>query len=314
MSLRFACPNCHQKLSVSLDKAGRKTTCPKCKHPMVVPQAPPHGSASAIHAPAKAQELVGPPPASVTGPADAPSAIGPAELPAAISSEPAPIPSFDQFEVYDDDTEIIYDTDQPANLPGGAPNLGDRISLPRWTIYVQGGLLALLSFFCFLIGLIAGGLGSGSGGGGSTGPKMADLYGHVTYELAQRQTGDDGALIIALPQKSVPDEKAPTVDLFPPNAVAPPTHRGIEIIRILGGGVQRADATGNFKLSLPKGDYFVLVVSNIQDRPPSQTIPTGHVAEMGRFLEQPKDLIGKRKYRWEKVTLKTNQRFDVSFD
>jgi hypothetical protein len=281
-----------------------------------VPAAPPHGSASAIHAPAKSQpQPVGPPPpAPVAVPAGAPSTIEPAESRAAIPSEPAPIPSFDQFEVYDDDTEIIYDTDQPANLPGGAPNLGDRISLPRWTIYAQGGLLALLSFFCFLIGLLAGGLGSSSGGSGSTGPKTADLYGHITYELAQRQTGDDGALIVALPQKSVPDEKAPTVDLFPPNAVAPPMHRGIEIIRVLGGGVQRADATGNFKLSLPKGDYFVLVVSNIQDRPASQTIPTAHVAEMGRFLEQPKDLIGKRKYRWEKVTLKTNQRFDVSFD
>lgn len=309
MSLRFACPNCHQKLSVSLEKAGRKTTCPKCKHALVVPQAPPHGSA--IHAPTASA----PPPGPIA-PAAGPSEQSDLKLAGSIPNEAAPAtpPSFEQFEVYDDDTEIIYDTDQPASLPGGSPNLGDRISLPRWTIYAQGALLALLSFFCFLIGLIAGGLGSGAGGGGSSGPKSADLYGHVTYDLAQRQTGDDGALVIALPQKSVPDEKAPTVDLFPPNAAAPPTHRGLEIIRLLGGGCTRTDATGNFKLPLTKGDYFVLVVSNIQDRPTSQTIPTAQVAEMGRFLEQPKDLIGRRKFRWEKVTLRADQRFDVAFD
>ncbi len=291
MSLRFACPHCHQKLSVSADKAGQKRNCPKCKQPIVVPHSATSGSASTI--------------GNQVATSDASPATGGI----------AP-PTFEQFEVYDDDTEILYDAEIPAYVPGGVPKLVDRVSVPRWSIYVQGGLLAGLSFLCFMLGLCAGGLGSGGAGGGgqTTGPKYGDLYGRVTYQLAQQQTGDDGAIIIVLPQKQIPDEKAPTADLFSETAIARPTHRGLEIIRLIGGGSTRADKTGNFKLQLSRGDYFILVVSNIKQRPANVAVPTAEIAQMGRFLEQPVDFIGRKMYRWDKISIKGDQRYDVSFE
>src|SRR5205823_15025932 len=41
MPIRFACPHCHQKLSVGARKAGMTADCPRCKRVLTVPPAPP---------------------------------------------------------------------------------------------------------------------------------------------------------------------------------------------------------------------------------------------------------------------------------
>src|SRR4051794_12570675 len=41
MSIRFACNQCGQRLSVGSHKAGKSASCPKCKASIVVPTPPP---------------------------------------------------------------------------------------------------------------------------------------------------------------------------------------------------------------------------------------------------------------------------------
>jgi hypothetical protein len=41
MPVRFSCPQCHSKLSAPDKALGRKSTCPKCRTPVVVATAPP---------------------------------------------------------------------------------------------------------------------------------------------------------------------------------------------------------------------------------------------------------------------------------
>jgi hypothetical protein len=218
--------------------------------------------------------------------------------------------TFEQYLVYDDETEIVYDSDTPPPAPV-LP--ADNVSIPRWVLYAQGGMLAVVAIFSFAMGIFAG------SGGSSEQPQVANqtyrLYGNVAFMLADRKTPDDGAVVIAFPTEEHPDEKAPGGELLPQDVAAPPTGRAQEIVRLIGGGYARTNKEGDFEIKLPKkGTYFVLVVAGYGKRKNGQNVSVKEAGEMGRFIEGPIDMLGQRPYRWRKETVRSELRMPVFFE
>lgn len=124
---------------------------------------------------------------------------------------------------------------------------------------------------------------------------------------------DEGAVVLILPAKTRPaaDEKLPYEGLRPSDL--PPNARSatLERLQVLGGAYTRADAGGEFRVSLPKGgEYYVLIVSNHGARK-SQTIPNRtDLAQLGRYVSLASELLGDRRYHWRLETFSGTRRID----
>jgi hypothetical protein len=278
MPIRFACTQCQQKLSVSARKAGATANCPRCKTPLVVPGDPAASAEAEFDAPA-------PPETGFEAPDFDFSQFGGATTTAASPIAPA--------------AEI------PVDL--------DRISLPRWVVYAQGGLLAGVGFICFLLGSLMGGALQ-SGGSGAAQPVV--LSGAVQFERGGNKLPDEGAVIIALPQNvKQADELAPPEGLRPSDPTPAAGSRGLEIIRTVGGGYTRADANGNYQLRLPnRGRYFVVFLSRAQGGLQPGQLEALDSQRIGRFISQPVVLVGSQQYRVLDERLSADRRLDAVFD
>ena len=81
--------------------------------------------------------------------------------------------------------------------------------------------------------------------------------------------GDEGAVVIVLPAGKLPDKRLPIAGLRPGD---PPPAAGDATSAALakfGGAAARADASGDFTLSVPAaGSYRILVLSRQATREP----------------------------------------------
>src|SRR6186997_1902109 len=126
MPIRFTCPHCHQKLSVGQRKAGTAAECPRCRQTLTIPQPPaePQTAAASV-------EAVKAPP------------IGEAAV---------FLPEPDDFT----GLELVYDTASTSPPVKAPPAAADVIVLPRYVVYLQGGLLAAVALAAFAIGIAVG--------------------------------------------------------------------------------------------------------------------------------------------------------------
>src|SRR4051812_20278583 len=125
MPIRFSCPHCTQKLSVSTRKAGKTANCPRCKKELTVPASEPAAGQ------------------------------GEGEATTAEEGENEDDP-YAQFVVYDE-TELVYDDAALVRQPGGTPSVQDRVAVPRYVLYTQGLLLGAVALTCFIFGVLTGG-------------------------------------------------------------------------------------------------------------------------------------------------------------
>ena len=173
MPIRFPCPHCKQKLSVSSRKAGVRVACPNCKKPLKIPQ-PPAKAEGTVAAESPDHPRVKPRTETKASQPDLAEVERPAEQAATAppAREPVSAPDYDepaaeaasdddanvfaQF-AFDDDTELVYDTSEPAEDATQSATIDyDRVSVPRLVIYTQGALLGIVGLVCFSIGLLAG--------------------------------------------------------------------------------------------------------------------------------------------------------------
>jgi hypothetical protein len=293
MPIRFACPQCSQKLSVSSRKAGTSATCPRCQKQITVPS-PPQAEPSVADAALAAAQIAG----------------SPVPLQAHFEDEDPHAP-FKQFVVYDD-TELVYDTEEPVEQVDANVDY-DSIAVPRYVLYVQGALLGIVGLVCFTLGLLAG--GSLFTRAEPSAPHPVTLSGSVSYARGARDLPDMGAVVIAVPQTEQLDERAPVAGLRPDEPPPPPGHRGVEILRTIGGAYARTDEQGRFRLELPStGKYFVLVLSANARRPANQAPATEDLLKMGRYFDNAADLLGRNRYQWTAETLRSDRQLNVVFD
>jgi hypothetical protein len=299
MPIRFACPHCRQKLSVSTRRAGHAADCPRCRRPLTIPAAEP----------ASAPQRTVPEAASALS-ADADEADSRGAAPSPDAAEP-PL----SFELDFESQELVYDAADETAPQASATAQTDLIAVPRMVLYLQGGLLAVVAIVSFVIGLIAGGALSG-GGTVTEGSRACTLEGTIHYASGNRRLPDPGAVVAVIPDRGVrPDEKAPIDGLRPDDRAPEETHRGVAILRELGGSYSRADDRGRFKVQLPeRGKYLVLVISNSRSVNSLDDIQTADLLKLGPFFENAAELLGRRRYQLTMETVRGNRQLNVVFE
>ncbi len=343
MPIRFACPYCHQKLSVSSRKAGLPADCPRCRRVLTIPQPPPEAEREQVLAPAAAaveDEIAAAPlpatslPATSLPAASLPAAPAPREdVPIRSGSEalrPGALPPANEAALPEQagidaenlpDTpggfeglELVYDAPPARERVAAPPVAADMIAVPRYAIYLQGGLLAVVAFFAFVIGLLAGGTVL-RGPPAPTAPQACLISGSITYASGPRQLPDEGAVIAVIPQSPErPDEKAPIEGLRPGDPTPGGEHRGIAILRQLGGGYTRADSGGRFQIQVPRqGRYLVLVISREKAIRSLNDIDTADILQLEPYFANAADLLGDRRYQLTQETLRGDKQLEITF-
>ena len=254
------------------------TTCPKCTY-------------------AKGQAVP-----TVTG--------SPATPPAPPINDP-----YQQFTVFDEQTEWIYDGEE---LPSGTryqelPVDANKVAVPRKVIYLQGILLSLVAISCFSLGMLVGQQNSAlSNRSAPSQPCL--IQGLVSYTSnAGQRMPDDRAVIIALPETLKLDEKLNHRELgvteHPPDTNR---HPDILLLRTAGGNHVWSNARGEYRIQLTQtGNYFFLFLSRHRARPENFVHDRKQLAQIGRYFESAIDLLGNKSYQWERVTIDKNRTFDM---
>jgi hypothetical protein len=212
--------------------------------------------------------------------------------------------------------ELVNDTteSQTTSQPAFAEHT-EWVAIPRYVLYLQGGLLGIVALVAFAIGMLAGGAILTQ----PPAPAAAQacvIRGSVTYASGPRQLPDEGAVIAILPQSQTkPDEKAPVAGLRPDDPTPGDTNRGIAILREIGGAYARTDANGRFELQVPdRGRYLVLVVSNRSLLRSVEQIQTGDILKIGPYFDNAADLLGNHRYQLTPESFQGDRDFPVVFD
>lgn len=173
----------------------------------------------------------------------------------------------------------------------------------------------MVAIVSFVIGLIAGGALAG-GGAVPAGARACTLEGTIHYASGNRRLPDPGAVVAVIPDRGVrPDEKAPIDGLRPDDRAPEETHRGLAILRELGGSYSRADERGRFQVQLPdRGKYLVLVISNSRSLESLDDIQTADLLKLGPFFDNAAELLGRRRYQLTMETVRGDRQLNVVFE
>jgi hypothetical protein len=294
MPVQFVCPQCNQLLSVGRRKIGMEVNCPRCQRSITVPTQ----EAAAVSVAMK-QSLRSPP-----------------------TEEPLA-----EFIVYDDVPAVVE-----SAAPPFMPDLSTSIStsdVPRravrsskaaswqWTsreefptamlllsrrgVYWQGAILAAVALIAFLVGLAIGYGVSPAPGEQNAPATPAVVQGLVQYIDPRGQTlADAGALIIAIPDESVPEPKLPAAGLRSAADGGVINVKAIEALHRAGGAYALAGGDGRYTLTAPRpGRYVVLIVSRNALRPASAGIDEFELAVMKRYFDRPEQLIARSQFNWK---------------
>ena len=274
MSIKFICDQCSQVLKVHASKVGAKVKCPKCETKLTVPS-----EKKAADAVARYKKSVD---ESVGGDSD--------------------FDPFSQFAVYDDDTELVYETSSPQSTR--AKNVvvdRSKVAVSRTILYIQGALLGIVAILFFSLGLVVGVDYGSEGGGTPDEPAPARVTGRVVYEDGNRHEPDSGAVVILIPYGSQPPEKILPDNLRPDDEPPADDHVGLSIIEDLNGAYCRTDQDGKFSATvLSRKRYYVLYISHHAIRSQNEVIPNDTSRlQMGTYFVQIPELLGNNEYKWD---------------
>lgn len=180
------------------------------------------------------------------------------------------------------------------------------VVLPRWSLYVQGLLIAVAGLVGLVLGYAMGRGGASQRPGGEPAePVPVLIEAKVVYVAAPGELANDGgAVLIALPAQRRPERTLSIAGLKPQDPPPATNAPAVRAIVDFGGLYERADAEGNVALRFPdQGVYFLLIISRHSRRPEQQPIDKQHLAEARRYFFLASELIGSWDYRWMPVTI-----------
>jgi hypothetical protein len=284
MPIKFPCETCGQVLSVSSRKVGRRAKCPKCSEPLVIPTA--ETAAQRMLERRRRREDV----------------------------DSEDFDPFAEFAVYDDEMEVVYETDEEEAESRG-PVDRDLVAVPRIALYVQGAALGVVGLVCFALGVIVGGGFASSDPRAQAAPQPCVIQGTVAFVgSTDREIPDEGALVLVLPKDRIPEERATPEGMRPEDAPPPEDHPGLRMVRSIQGGYARTDIDGRFRIRVPDiGEYYVLVVSHAAQRSASESRDRDDLAQLGNYFDAAYELLGDKKYRWETRRIRGDDTMQVVF-
>ena len=283
MPIRFQCQRCGQLLGIASRKAGTDVECPKCGAAQTVPSEEAAAAALAMTR----------------------SALQP-EIDEESSS----------LMVYDDLTPIDFpgkpQTARRHESSAGQVDLARQRAEPapegmilyhRQTLYLQGVLFVTLSLAAFTAGYFIG--------RGDASLDLQQAYEEATRELVLVEgkvvydpgsgvlAGDEGAVVIALPDGKLPEQTLSIEGIRPRDPPPADDHQSVQAIEDLGGAYARVNAEGVFSLVLPeRGNYRLLIVSNQTSRPADDPIDELDQDEIQQYFFRAAALVNRHKYRW----------------
>ncbi|MBC8355014.1 MAG: hypothetical protein H8E66_23800 [Planctomycetes bacterium] len=291
MSIKFACEHCGKRLKVSSKQAGVRAKCPKCNGKFKVPEVSDEESEQTD---------------DVSGDSDSAG-----DDPAADEANP-----YAEFVVYDDEVEWHYESDDDEYTPqlSTATDL-DRVAVPRRVLYAQGILLAVVAVISFILGTMVAGDRTKETAIVAAVP--CELSGEVVYATGGgRSLPDEGSVVIVLPtdQRPAPTAKAPVEGLRPGDPIPRGDSDNLRIIQSIGGAYARTDAAGKYQLTVPDGGrYFVLIVSKNRYRGGDEELDKVDIAQLGRYVQPPTELLGESRYEWRELLIRKNESMDFTF-
>ena len=278
MAIKFYCKSCQQLLSIAGRKVGTDIDCPQCGQMQMVPS---RQAAEAAMAMIQSHQL----------------------------GETAPTAADGLFVVHDPFDADGLDADE---LDRGMPSSADRppvgmLLLERQTLVFQGIFLALLPIAGLALGYFLGRFDSRPPVDAAqleAAPEEILMQGKIVWEAntgenAGEILGDEGAVIIVLPDGVFPESTLSIQDIRPQDPHPSSDHKSLKKIDELGGLYARADASGLFPLVFPdRGKYRILLISRNAVRPQDTPIDEQDLEQIEKYFMYAEDLIGRYKYRW----------------
>jgi phage FluMu protein Com len=279
MAIKFYCKSCQKLLSIAGRKAGSDIDCPQCGQTQTVPS---EQAAEAAMAMIQSHQLGETDPTA----ADSPFVV----------QDPFDTGGVDAGEL---DQAMPFSADRP-------PPVG-MILLSRQTLVFQGILLAVLPIAGVALGYFFGRCDSRPPvDAAPLKPAREEvlMQGKIVWEETTGDNGgeivgDEGAVIIVLPDGVFPESTLSIQDIRPQDPHPSSDNKSLKKIDELGGLYARADALGLFPLVFPdSGKYHILLISRNAARPQDTPIDEDDLGEIKRYFIRGDDLIGRYKYRW----------------
>ena len=287
MAIKFYCKSCQQLLSIAGRKAGADIDCPQCGQTQTVPS---EQAAEAAMAMTQSHQLGETDPTA----ADSPFVI---------------------HDLVDAGGPDAGELDQATPFSADRPPPVGMILLTRQTLVFQGILLAALPIAGVALGYFLGRCDSRPPVDAAPLEPAAEevlMQGKIVWEANTGDNGgeiagDEGAVVIVLPDGAFPESTLSIQDIRPQDPHPPSNHKSLKKIDELGGLYARADASGLFPLVFPEGGkYHVLIISRNAVRPQDTPIDEHALEEIKRYFMHAEDLIGRYKYRWSTEEISRN--------
>lgn len=179
--------------------------------------------------------------------------------------------------------------------------------IPASVIAMQGALLAM----CAVAGLLAGWWLAQSQIAGEV-PQPCVVTGTLQRIDDNGQSMADAGLVLLLPEgeRLARSERLAVQDLLNLESSATEVSTR-DKLRQVGGDVCRANADGFFYLKAPRpGRYHILCLATVAR---TRATPIDHqlLADVGKFVDQPHQLLGARAFHWQSLEVKTDQQLPI---
>ena len=278
MPIKFFCNSCQQFLSIAGRKAGTDIDCPRCGRIQTVPS---ELDAEAAMAMTRSHQL----------------------------DEGDPTAADNPFVVHDPLAGGLDAGEFDPAMPSSAdqPWPVGMILLKRQTLAFQGILLAVLPIAGLALGYFLGLWDSRPPvDAAPLEPAREEvlMQGKIVREETTgdnvgKMVGDEGAVIIVLPDGVFPRSTLSIHDIRPQDPYPSSDHKSLKRIGELGGLYTRADASGLFPLVFPdRGRYKILLISRNVIRGEDTPVDEDDLEEIKRYFMYGEDLIGPYSYRW----------------
>ena len=197
--------------------------------------------------------------------------------------------------------ELRVPNPQPSRL---TPVPSDKILFPRRMLYVEAVLYLTVAATAFGLGYLTGRGGWLAAGKGDADMQMQGVSGKVwLVPRSGAKQGDEGAVVIVLPADKVPAKRLPIAGLRPSDRPPAKGDATLVLLAEFGGAAARADASGDFTLSLPAAEsHRILVLSAHATRGPGEE--QSDISELGKYFDAPADLLQRCRYQWSTKELR----------
>ncbi len=183
----------------------------------------------------------------------------------------------------------------------------EQLGVARSNLYLFGVLILFVALTSFWLGTMMNPTRPSQSEAEIAGVEdYVNFEGRVTFRTEDDpEAVDEAALVMLLPQDSLPSEK------FIENGIG----AGLEVdeslptvqeIRRLGGDITTAGAEGRFTMKVASGNYYYLLVVSAQ-KPSAEPPEEADLESLGAYFNSPARLLDGKTYRWSQEVVNTHR-------